>query len=50
MKLGKLGVWSMLDGMTAADTAEFAQRVDEWGYSALWCPEGLGRDVLISSA
>ena len=28
MKLGKLGVWGMLDKLTAAETAALAQRVD----------------------
>ncbi|MET0546789.1 MAG: TIGR03620 family F420-dependent LLM class oxidoreductase [Caulobacterales bacterium] len=49
MKLGKLSVWAGLDGMSAADAAAFAQRIESWGYSALWQPEGFGRNVLVNS-
>ncbi|MEO8603009.1 MAG: TIGR03620 family F420-dependent LLM class oxidoreductase [bacterium] len=44
MQLGRLGVWTFLDLMPAADAAAFAQRVEELGYSALWHPEAIGRD------
>jgi len=47
MKLGRLGVWSMTDGMTAAAAAAFARRVEKLGYSALWVPESVGRNVLV---
>jgi probable F420-dependent oxidoreductase len=50
MKPGKLGVWAMIDGFTAAEAAGFAERVEAWGYSALWMPEGLGRNVLVTSS
>jgi len=50
MKLGKLGVWSMTDGISATASAEFAQRIEKWGYSALWMPEGAGRNVLVHAA
>ena len=50
MALGKLGVWASIDGMAAADTARFAQRVEAWGYAALWMPEAVGREVFSSSA
>jgi probable F420-dependent oxidoreductase len=43
-KLGKLGVWSFIDGMTATEAAQFAQQLEQWGYSALWVPEAVGRD------
>lgn len=64
MELGKIGVWSHLDGpisyfendqsgdlgpATADRLARFAQRVEELGYSALWMPDGFGRDPLIAS-
>src|SRR5579859_5954420 len=32
MQLGKLGVWVSMDGMTAGAAAEFAKRVEGWGY------------------
>lgn len=42
--LGKLGVWTFIDGMTAPEVAGFAQRIEEWGYGTLWLPEAVGRD------
>lgn len=44
MNLGKIGVWSWLDHLSANDAAEFARRAEGWGYSALWIPEAVGRD------
>jgi probable F420-dependent oxidoreductase len=44
MDLGKIGVWNWLDHLSANEAAEFAQRVEGWGYSALWIPEAVGRD------
>lgn len=43
-KLGKLGVWSFIDDMTAIEAVKFAQQLEGWGYSALWIPEAVGRD------
>ena len=43
-EIGRLGVWTWLDGYTAPETAAFAQQIEEWGYSALWIPEAVGRD------
>lgn len=50
MQLGRLGVWAPMDVMTAADGADFARRVEGWGYAALWLPESRGRNVLAHSA
>ncbi len=50
MQLGKLGVWAAMDVLTAAEGAEFARRVEAWGYSALWLPESRGRNVLVHSS
>ncbi len=44
MDLGKLGVWTWLDHLSATEAAEFAGRAENWGYSALWIPEAVGRD------
>lgn len=44
MEIGKVGVWFFLDGMGAADSAVFAQKVERCGYSALWIPEAVGRE------
>jgi probable F420-dependent oxidoreductase len=50
MNLTKLGVWSAIDSLSAADAAAFAQRIEAWGYGALWVPEAIGREVFSSSA
>jgi probable F420-dependent oxidoreductase len=50
MQLDRLGVWSFLDAMTAGQAAEYARRVEELGYSALWIPEALGREAFASAA
>jgi probable F420-dependent oxidoreductase len=42
--IGRLGVWTWLDSFAAPDAAEFARRIEAWGYSALWVPEAIGRD------
>jgi alkanesulfonate monooxygenase SsuD/methylene tetrahydromethanopterin reductase-like flavin-dependent oxidoreductase (luciferase family) len=44
MDIGKVGVWSFLDSMSAVATAEFAGKVEKLGYSALWIPEAVGRE------
>jgi len=44
IKLGKLGVWAFIDEMTAPQAVKFAQQLEQWGYSALWIPEAVGRD------
>jgi probable F420-dependent oxidoreductase len=43
-RLGRLGVWTWLDGLPAPEAAAFARRIEDWGYSALWVPEAVGRD------
>src|SRR5262249_38561398 len=50
MELGGLGVWTAMDGMTAAAGAAFAKRVEAWGYQALWLPESRGRNALVQSS
>jgi probable F420-dependent oxidoreductase len=44
MQLGRLGVWTLLDAMSADEAAAFACRIESQGYSALWIPEAVGRD------
>src|SRR5271154_4214221 len=44
MEIGKYGVWFFLDAMNAAQGAQFAQKVEKLGYSALWIPEAVGRE------
>lgn len=50
MEIGKLGVWAMTESMTAAHAADFAKRVEQWGYGALWIPEAIGRNALVFAA
>jgi probable F420-dependent oxidoreductase len=50
MKIGKLGVWASLETKSAPDAAAFAKRVEGWGYSVLWVPEAMGRNVLVHSS
>jgi len=50
MPLGRLGVWASMDGMPAARASALAQRVEQWGYGALWLPESRGRNVLVLSS
>jgi len=42
--LGELGVWTWLDAYSAPEAAEFARKLEDWGYTALWVPEAVGRD------
>ena len=44
MDLGKIGVWTWLDHLSANEAIAFTQRAESWGYSALWIPEAVGRD------
>lgn len=50
MELGKLGVWTSMDAMSAAEAAAFARRVEAQGYAALWLPESGGRNALVHSS
>lgn len=44
MDLGRLGVWTFLDLMSASEAAAFARRIEALGYTTLWLPEAIGRD------
>lgn len=50
MNIGTLGVWAMVNVMTAADSAAFARRVEQWGYGTLWVPEVTARDPFVTSS
>lgn len=63
MTLSPYAIWAPLDGpianlpltdptapASAADAARFAARVEALGYSALWIPEGFGRNPLVFAA
>jgi len=50
MKLGKLAAWVLFYAFDARNGAAFAQRVERWGYDAIWIPEAHGRDPLIGAS
>jgi probable F420-dependent oxidoreductase len=50
MNIGKLGVWTGTNGLSAEAAAAFAGRVERWGYGALWMPEAVGRNLLVHAA
>jgi probable F420-dependent oxidoreductase len=50
MRLGKLGVWAFMDGMTAEEAAALATRAEDWGYTTLWIPEAFGRNPFAFAA
>jgi probable F420-dependent oxidoreductase len=50
MQLGRLAVWCSLDGYALPQAIEAAQRIEALGYSALWQPMTLRRDVLLTSS
>jgi probable F420-dependent oxidoreductase len=50
MQINKLGVWAGIDHFTASKAADFARRVEAWGYGALWIPEGMGREIFSACA
>jgi len=47
--IGRLGVFAMIDEMTAGAAAALAQRVERWGYGALWIPEAFGNPLVKAS-
>jgi len=50
MDIGQLGFWAFLDAMTAAESAEFARRIERRGYKLLWIPEAIGREPFAHAA
>lgn len=50
MELGRLGIWTSFDGLTAAGGRDLAQRIEKLGYHTVWMPESRGRNVLVHSA
>lgn len=45
MDLSKIGVLGFLDALSGADTVQFARTVERLGYSVLWVPELMGREI-----
>ncbi len=50
MEIGRVGVWTRMDGLSIPEAIEFAQRVEELGYGALWIPDAFGRDPFAHAA
>jgi len=50
MQLGPLGVWYFTETLTAAQSAEAAQRIESLGYGAFWIPEAVGRHPFAHAA
>ena len=50
MDIGTVGLWVILDAMTAPESVEFAQKIENLGYNTLWIPEGLGREPFAHAA
>jgi len=46
-ELGPLGVWSFTDVLPPDQLRDFARKLEQWGYSALWLPEAVGRDPFV---
>lgn len=44
MDIGRLGCWTFLDTLSPSEAVELAQKLEDWGYGALWMPEAVGRD------
>jgi len=45
MDISKLGILGFLDALSGVETVQFARRVERLGYSALWVPEIMGREI-----
>lgn len=49
--IGRVGVWTgALDGHSTKVAQEAARQVEAMGYGALWIPEAVGRDPMVSAA
>ena len=47
MKLGPLGVWASLEGLDLEGRNAAAQRIERLGYTALWHPMAMQRDLMV---
>jgi probable F420-dependent oxidoreductase len=51
MDLGRFGIWTFaLDPQPANRARELAAEIESLGYGAIWIPEAVGRDPLVSAA
>lgn len=47
MQLGKIGIWASVEGQELGAAIETAQRLESLGYSALWHPMAMRRDLFV---
>ena len=50
MDLSKLGIITFLDALNGKEAGQFARKVEQWGYSVLWVPDAMGREVFSLSS
>jgi probable F420-dependent oxidoreductase len=50
MELGKLAVWTSVEGLELGPAIETAERIEGLGYSALWHPMAMRRDLFVIAA
>jgi probable F420-dependent oxidoreductase len=50
MELGPYAVWCSLEGVSLAEAVDAACRIESLGYSALWQPMGMRRDLLVTAS
>lgn len=50
MRLGKLGVWFLINECNAGEAVALARRIEAWGYDTLWLPEPFGRDPMVAAS
>jgi len=44
MDIGKISVFTFMDGMSAPESANFVRKIERLGYRMLWYPEAWGRE------
>src|SRR5262249_61052315 len=49
MDIGTVGTWFFFEGMTAAESVDFAKKLEKFGYHTHWIPEALGREPFAHS-
>lgn len=50
MEIGKIGMFTFMDGMPVAESAEFVRKLERLNYGVLWFPEAWGRDPFAHAA
>ena len=47
MEWGPLGIWASLEGLDLAGRNEAARRIERLGYTTLWHPMAMQRDLMV---